>query len=398
MYQNKEDDIIITPAHILFVPQNEISLFTVSDIGINTLHETSSFAKIRNSLKAYTTHLTCLPASVLSSYVKLQSLYFSETDFVQSSAFKVRPQHMFLSSSANSNVTSVTNLDEQSFQQFLDTSVKVPSTNSSSHRLMGCLSAISASFYSRLTNPQTMTFVNKLIHPSDANLETFFKRLLYPSFEHQINNNSDKIKLKTPILKQTSNVSLNIHYSQANVAFAARQTDMNTSFSTPNFMTSVLSDTSISRQFDINGPNSKVLLEDQSIRITLPSITSTSNLNIISCSNEMLENTNFYSLRNKAFNIFSGTMLRENRYVNYTLFNNLLTAQSFNQSSFPAIQSLNTFSLNSLEHDTTNNYQSFSIYRPMKGLTLQLKKTKGSTNDLFIGSREKTPRALNTTY
>ena len=154
----------------------------------------------------------------------------------------------------------------------------------------------------------------------------------------------------------------------------------------------------MSRQFDTNGPNSKVLLEDQSIRITLPSINSISNLNLVSGSNEMLENTNFYSFQNRAFNIFSGTLLRENQYINYTLFNNLLTAQSFNQVSLPAVQSLREWSLNSLEHDTTNTYESFLIYKPVKGLTLHFNRTSGLTNDLFIGSREKTPRALNTTY
>jgi hypothetical protein len=100
MYQNKDEDIIITPAYVLFTPLTTTGVGNFADIGTNTLQETSAFSKIRNSTKAYTTHLVYAPSLVLNKYTKLQTLYFNENNFLQTSSFSVKPQHTLLSSRA----------------------------------------------------------------------------------------------------------------------------------------------------------------------------------------------------------------------------------------------------------------------------------------------------------
>jgi hypothetical protein len=148
----------------------------------------------------------------------------------------------------------------------------------------------------------------------------------------------------------------------------------------------------------VNGPNSKVLLGDQSLRSSLPSVPQVSNLNLATSMNSAHENFKFHDFKNRSFNIFSGSLLNENNYTDYQLFNTLVSATSFNVNSQPAVHSLSAQSLNSLEHDTTSSYFSILQYTGNHGLTQTEQKLEGLTGDLFVGSREKTPRSLNTSY
>ena len=173
--------------------------------------------------------------------------------------------------------------------------------------------------------------------------------------------------------------------------------DMN-SHSTPSLTNFVVSDVTSSRQFNVNGPNSKVLLGDQSLRSSLPSVPQESNLNLATSMNSAHENFKFFDVKNRPFNIFSGSLLNENKYTDYQLFSTLASSTSFNINSLPAVQSLSSQSLNSLEHDTTSSYLSVLQYTSNRGLTQTEQRFEGLTGDLFVGSREKTPRALNTSY
>jgi hypothetical protein len=114
--------------------------------------------------------------------------------------------------------------------------------------------------------------------------------------------------------------------------------------------------------------------------------------------NSAHENFKFHDLKNRPFNIFSGSLLNENNYTDYQLFNTLVSSTSFNLNSQPAVHSLSAQSLNSLEHDTTSSYLSILQYTGNHGLMQTEQKLEGLTGDLFVGSREKTPRSLNTSY
>lgn len=114
--------------------------------------------------------------------------------------------------------------------------------------------------------------------------------------------------------------------------------------------------------------------------------------------NAARENLKFFKSKNRPFNVFLGSLLNVNDYVDYQFINNVLGAQSFNVNFQPPIHSLSAHSLNSLNHDTTNSYRSFVSYENAKGLTVTDTKITGTASDLFIGSREKTPRSLNTSY
>ena len=201
MYQNKEDDVVITPAHILFAPLTTTNVLNFADIGLNTLQESSAFAKIRNSTKAYNTHLTYVPSLTFNKYTKLHSLFFNENNFVSTSSYAIRPQHMFLSSSARSSYPSTNNLDEHSFQKFLKVGVNNHDSSSNKSHLMGSLSNVSSYRSSYSTNLTTTFVLNQLFRQNNLSFVTLTRELLYPSFKLQFNNDSDKPMLNNPLLK-----------------------------------------------------------------------------------------------------------------------------------------------------------------------------------------------------
>jgi hypothetical protein len=114
--------------------------------------------------------------------------------------------------------------------------------------------------------------------------------------------------------------------------------------------------------------------------------------------NSLLSNKNFYAVKNRPFNVFSGLLLCENSYIDYPYFNNLLTSQSFNSNAQSAIHSLKTGSLNSLEHDTTISKLTDISYKSEQGLTSVKQNISTNVGDLFVGPREKTPKSLNMSY
>ena len=176
MYQNKDEDVVVTPAHILFAPLTTTSILNFSDIGINTLQETSAFAKIRNSTKAYNTHLTYIPSLVLHKYTTLQSLFFNENNLLQSSTFTVKPQHVFLSPSARNSYVTTSNLDESAFQKFLQLGVDQHNLGVHISPLTGSLHAISATSYNLPLNSQMILASSKLSNLKDSKFEEHIPR------------------------------------------------------------------------------------------------------------------------------------------------------------------------------------------------------------------------------
>jgi hypothetical protein len=201
MYQNKEDDTVITPAHVLFSPLTTTNVLNFADIGLNALQEASAFEKIRNSTKSYNTHLTYVPSTALSKYTKLHSLFFNENNFVETSSFSVKPQHMSLSSSARSSYPNVSNLDDYSFQRFLKVGVNGYGTSMDKPHLMGSLANAVPYPNIHSTNLKMTFTLNQLFQQNNASFATFTRALLYPSFIHQFNNDSDKPLLSNPLLK-----------------------------------------------------------------------------------------------------------------------------------------------------------------------------------------------------
>lgn len=128
MYQNKEEDAVITPAHLLLIPNaagTPFNFVNFSNIGSNTLKESSAFPKIRNFNKVYNSHLIQSPSSLSSKYNTINSLYVDEGSSFDASLFGVKKQHNLLSTSATGNSPVTHAIDSTSFNQYLSETLNV---------------------------------------------------------------------------------------------------------------------------------------------------------------------------------------------------------------------------------------------------------------------------------
>ena len=140
MYQNKAEDRVVTPAHLLLVPTDASSLtnfMNFKNIGLNTLQASSAFSKIRNATKVYNSHLVHTPSTFTNKYYSLNSTFASEDDFLTTSSYGLKKQHNLSSTSSLGNSFSATLLDSQSFNQFLATNLNMNQTEVKSSELAG---------------------------------------------------------------------------------------------------------------------------------------------------------------------------------------------------------------------------------------------------------------------
>jgi hypothetical protein len=183
MYQNKEEDAVVTPAHLLLIPNavgTPFNLVNFSNIGLNTLKESSAFSKIRNSNKVYNSHLIQSPSSLTSKYNSINSLYGNEGVAFDASSFGVKKQHNLLSSASIGNAPSVHAIDSSSFNKYLTETLNVNTTLDSLHtsNSMGARSALSLSKpttsipYSNLA--RTKSLVTSNFMTNTTNMDDFY--------------------------------------------------------------------------------------------------------------------------------------------------------------------------------------------------------------------------------
>jgi hypothetical protein len=153
-----------------------------------------------------------------------------------------------------------------------------------------------------------------------------------------------------------------------------------------------------SKVFNLSGPNSKVLLNDQSIRSHVDLSPSKSNYNLSSKVNTIASNANFSTRSGRSTNPFTTSSHALTNYVDYQLFNKISSSRSFISDSHSPVTSSNPALSNSLDYDS-NRIITKSIEFDEKGnLEDSFTSKKSKVGDVFVGSREKTPKAINTAY
>ena len=102
-YQNKSNDQVITPAHMLVIPSDNYKLlnfYNFNDLGSSPVQEINAFKKIRMFSKTYTSNLNFIPNNFSSKYKLFSNLYNNDLSFSDSYLYGVKRQHNFLSSSS----------------------------------------------------------------------------------------------------------------------------------------------------------------------------------------------------------------------------------------------------------------------------------------------------------
>lgn len=116
MYQNNLTDGVITPAHLLVLPNDNAKVLNhlnFNDIGANTLKESQAFKKIRQSSKTFTSNLVLTPGTFVGKYNSLYDLYLRDSNVTDSGTYGNVRQHNLTATLASTNVNRVS-LDTQS--------------------------------------------------------------------------------------------------------------------------------------------------------------------------------------------------------------------------------------------------------------------------------------------
>lgn len=402
MYQNEADDRIVTPAHLLLMPSDSsgsANFLNFKDIGISTLRESSAFSKIRNFSKAYSTQLVHDPSNFVSKYQKLSSLYMDENSFLDTSSFGVGKQHNFASISTLGNGFSSTLLDSKSFSQFLDSSNSIEYSTSTPNLTMP-LSPLSASKDYLIESPVDFSRLSTLLSNSlNYSLSSGRQLVDFPTLLDSIDDNSDKEKLLYPSLQLHSKSFLTSVRRNADTLFSQLNLTYPSSTSTPYSSVTLLNLSSNARVMNINGPNSKVLLNDQSSRNLPTSSLSQSNLNFSLGVNSVSSNLQLTERVNRAVTPYLNACSVESGLADQSLTAKALGSQTYTATAHPAVQTSSPHGQNSLSYDTPISKQAHRNYSDTGILIQGFKRNRASSvGEVFIGSREKTPKSINTAY
>jgi len=152
------------------------------------------------------------------------------------------------------------------------------------------------------------------------------------------------------------------------------------------------------RVFNLNGPNSKVLLGEQSIRNFPELSVNKANFTISSDRNTAAANLVNNTRTNRSSSVYSNTLDLRTDYANLSTVSNLASVRSFISSSHPAVLSSSVNNTNSLDYDSTSSLTQGLRYSTNGNFEELSNSKKGSVGEVFVGSREKSPKAINSAY
>lgn len=403
MYQNKAEDQVVTPAHLLLIPLDSGSManfINFKNIGLNTLQASSAFSKIRNATKVYNSHLVHTPSNLTSKYNQLNSMFSTENDFLTTSSFGAKRQHNLASVSALGNTYASTILDAASFDKFLNTNLLVNSASTNENLLKPTAESalsLNKSSSNGLSSVDSSRLTS-LLNPTLANSSSWTKLSEYPTLLENVNDNSDKSGLSYSATKVSSPALVSGDTLNTTTTFGKNISNESTSATANYADLSRSNSSSSSKAYNLSGPNSKILLSDQSIRAYPDVVPGKSNYNLSSDVNPVLANLNLASKLNKSETPFSAAVDSRVNYIDQQQFNKLASTRSLLSESHPAVISADSRFNDTLSYDSTSSVTNQVSYTPKGTLMDTTSVKKGAVGDVLVGSREKTPRSINTAY
>ena len=398
MYQRSPEESSVLPAHTLVAPldsTNNLNLLNFGSIGSNTLKESVAFSKIRNSAKLFTSHLVHSPSSLTAKYNKILASYVDENAILESNSYRLKRQSNLLSTSALGNAPGTTILDSASFNKFLTTNLHLNQQVNLTPETLGTSPLSLDKPLAQNTEYDDLRIaqiVESLSHGDIVtDLSTSFQ--VAPHSTEKFNDNSDKAQLGYPTFKLLSRSLL--EDTKSNLA--------DTQKVVPTYDVSepaVSSRLESSKVFNISGPNSKVLANDQSIRHFPELSASSSNLNLSSSRNAVSSNLKSSTWSYRATNPNSSLALISSKFVDSSQTTRLGSTHSYTDQSHPAVIS-NRAGVNSLDFDSTNSHMTWETVNLSESRAVVEKHSEvkfGKVNEAYVGSREKSPRFINSAY
>ena len=386
-YQNKETDLIVTPAHLLLLPLDHkkiLNFFNFKSIGCDSLRESSAFKRITTSSKTFNSNLVTPLTSFVGKYKQVSQLHSSENSFNLSNNYGLVRQHNLLSLKATTSQYN-TFLDSNSFDQFLSYSNLKNQTPINSLNLVDNLSSIKKA--SQNNNSSNFLNTGNLNHfnKSTSSLEslTFFKN--YTSL------------LEIPTNSTTLNYPLRKLFNSKTLINSFTNLSLTKGSSWPKNLTSITSSTVSNTlensnknfNFSINhSSNQSILPSDQSLRQYSGVSTNSNNLNLNTVSNT--NSLSFSKGLSAAYNTSRAG------WINTEVFLKLASNRTFLDSPHSPTLSTNPL-VSALNYDTTTIVSETT--KSFNNVTLSTYEAEKSDSvNILKGKRDGAPSFLSSTY
>lgn len=155
------------------------------------------------------------------------------------------------------------------------------------------------------------------------------------------------------------------------------------------------------RVYSTAGPNAKILGSDQSVRNFPEVAANKANFNLSLNTNTLSSNALLNTKNSKTMNPFSAIEDSASGFADLATFASLASSRSFMLDSHPAVITSSVSGSNSLDYDAASSLsRTLSTSKEDKSLITSSSTfvKKGSSSEVFIGSRENTPKVINSAY
>lgn len=341
-YQNKTQDAVITPAHLLVLPIDNFKLLNFlnfNDIGINSLREMSAFKKIKSFSKAFSSELITPLISNASRKYLINGMG-SDLAFSESTNFGLKRQHNLINNSAVLN----------NYSTFFDLNSVSRWTNSRSHNI--------------LFEPGTFNGKNLLSHPV-----AHFTHLDHPDsiyltkiinnyfFRHYLNNfyifnnnpdvlfvfnNIGKKKMHYPIFKVFNLPTKLFHFQNENNFFKFFYNSDSATSETIKIIENSNNCSYLKKIYSPFSTNSSIPLSDRTVRKFLPLSYNITNNNL-SCHLNTLDSYTHFSGEGLGADLFLFNNINRSNWTDLDNIGKLLSVNLYFDYPHSPIMSNDSF-------------------------------------------------------
>jgi len=396
-YQNKKEDLIITPAHLLTVPLDNNKVFNFmnfKNIGASTAQESAAFKKVRMYSKVYNTNLVHTPTTFTNKYIKLNSLYSNENSLYESLNYGLKRQHN-LTSTTNTTNTYSTFLDKNSMDKFLISNLQYNNNKNLTNIFSSNLNTYSKSQNNNL-NINNLNKVNLLLNSNNPfNSKSFINLLVYPNIILELNDDSEKPNVKIPVRKLLNKSILKNNLINNNNLTNSIHNNFTTS-TISNMFNNNLNNISITTKiFKPLSDTQSILPSDQSVRKYSKLQSNNSNLNLSLGLNSL--DSNLKTLNNSIVDPLLKTYLSvKSKWIDFSISQKLANNSFFFEAPYSPILSNNPY-LIPLDYDTTTN-KTITNKSINNKIFINIAKKNSESVSLLMGRRENALKALTTAY
>ncbi len=397
-YQNKNDDAVITPAHLLVLPLDNTKLFNFmnfNNIGANTLQESNAFKKVRMFSKVYTTNLVHTPSNFTNKYVTLNSLYSNENDLNTSFNYGLKRQHNLTSASATTNTFS-TFLDKLSMDKFLSHNLQFSTTHNQTTDFSTNFNLLSKNPNESLNVNNTNKLALLFQYNNQFNSNHLQTLLLYPNLNQEMNDDSDKKTFNYPLRKILNNKLINnTLIDKANIMNTTSVTEpssLTVDFSNNLF----LNKSTTTKTFSAASPNQSFLPSERSIRTFTKLTPNKAHYNLSSGFNSLDSNMMYINNTDSTTDLNNFFYLNKSNWIDQQTFIKLASNRTFFNGSYMSLVSNNPH-LNNLNFDTTNSRTITSSY-VNNSIIYTAKQKQNDSVQILLGSQDGAYDTLSSAY